>query len=103
MLVAPIKSEEDYEAALVEIAALMDAERDTPEGDRLDVLVTPVEAYEARHWTIYPPELTSRWRVAARGRSIRPDPGDFAPALSSASRFRGPCPTAGAAHPPRRS
>lgn len=103
MRIAPIKSEDDYEAALAEIAALMDAEGDTPEGDRLDVLVTPVEAYEARHWTIDPPEPTSRWRVAVRGRSIRPDPGGFAPALSSASRFRVPRPTAGVARPPQQS
>lgn len=49
MDVKPIKSESDYDAALAEIADLMDARANTPEGDRLDVLVTLVEAYEEKH------------------------------------------------------
>ena len=39
--------EADYKAALKEIENLMTADRGTPEGERLDVLVTLVEAYEA--------------------------------------------------------
>jgi HTH-type transcriptional regulator/antitoxin HigA len=50
--VRPIRTEDDYDAALLEVDALMDALPDTPEGDRLDVLVTLVEAYEAKHWAI---------------------------------------------------
>lgn len=46
MDIRPIKSDEDYRAALAEIEALMHAERDTPQGDRLDVLVTLVQAYD---------------------------------------------------------
>jgi len=42
----PIESEEDYRTALQEIESLMMAEPGTPEGERLDVLVTLVEAYE---------------------------------------------------------
>jgi hypothetical protein len=63
MCIAPIKSEAGCEAALAEIATLMDAERDTPEGGRLDVLATLVEAYEARHWTIDPPEPIDAIRI----------------------------------------
>jgi HTH-type transcriptional regulator/antitoxin HigA len=48
--VRPIHDEADYEAALAEVDALMDAEPGTPEGDRLDHLVIRIEAYEARHW-----------------------------------------------------
>jgi len=48
MDIKPIKSEADYEAALAEIAELMNAEPGTEEGDRLDVLATLVEAYEAK-------------------------------------------------------
>ena len=33
----------------------MDAQSGTPEGDRLDVLVTLVEAYEEKHWRVKPP------------------------------------------------
>jgi HTH-type transcriptional regulator/antitoxin HigA len=54
--IKPIKTEADYDAALAEIATLMDAELGTAEGDQLDVLVTLVEAYEAKHWRIEPPD-----------------------------------------------
>ena len=56
MNIRPIKSEADYEAALQEIERLMNAELDTPEGDRLDILVTLVEAYEAKHYPIAGPD-----------------------------------------------
>lgn len=55
MEIRPIKTEDDYDAALAEVEALWGAEADTPEGDRLDVLLTLVEAYEAKHHPIYPP------------------------------------------------
>ncbi|BAZ16062.1 hypothetical protein NIES4071_79370 [Calothrix sp. NIES-4071] len=41
----PIKTEADYRAALCEIEALFDAQPNTPECDRLDILATLVEAY----------------------------------------------------------
>ena len=50
--VRPIRSEQDYEAALGEVEALMSARAGTPEGDRLDVLSTLIEAYEAEHHAI---------------------------------------------------
>jgi HTH-type transcriptional regulator / antitoxin HigA len=56
MDIRPIKTEADYEAALQTIDQLMDAELDTPEGDQLDVLVTLVEAYEAKHYSIAAPD-----------------------------------------------
>jgi len=64
MNVKPIKNESDYDAALVEIADLMDARANTPEGDRLDVLVTLVEAYEERHWRDLEKVLGSKSRVS---------------------------------------
>lgn len=50
----PIKTEQDYRRTLEEIEGLMTAKPDTTEGDRLDVPVTLVEAWEAR---IYPFDL----------------------------------------------
>ena len=44
MEIAPIKSHRDYRRVLKEIEGLMNARQNSPEGDRLDVLVTPVEA-----------------------------------------------------------
>jgi HTH-type transcriptional regulator/antitoxin HigA len=56
MDIKPIKTETDYEAALKEIETLFDTEPDTPEGDRLDILVTLVEAYEDKHYEIPAPD-----------------------------------------------
>lgn len=47
MAIFPIKNDTDYQAVLVEIDKLMDAEMNTPEGDTLDILVILVENYEA--------------------------------------------------------
>jgi antitoxin component HigA of HigAB toxin-antitoxin module len=47
--VKPIKTQRDYRRALKAIEGLMRAKRGTPEGDRLDVLVTLVGAWEAKH------------------------------------------------------
>ncbi len=47
--IKPIRSERDYEAALVRIAEFMDAKTDSPEGDELDVLVDLVERYESKY------------------------------------------------------
>ncbi|HEY3042072.1 MAG TPA: hypothetical protein VGJ66_25305 [Pyrinomonadaceae bacterium] len=52
MKIRPIKNNRDYREALKEIDRLMDARPNTPEGDRLDVLVTFVEAWEEKHWPI---------------------------------------------------
>jgi HTH-type transcriptional regulator/antitoxin HigA len=48
----PIRTEAEYEAALARVDTLVDAEPGTPDGDDLNVLVTLVESYEARHWPI---------------------------------------------------
>jgi HTH-type transcriptional regulator/antitoxin HigA len=56
MDIKPIRSEADYEEALQEIETLFDFAPNTPEADRLDVLVALVEGYEARHHSIPPPD-----------------------------------------------
>jgi HTH-type transcriptional regulator / antitoxin HigA len=52
----PIRSEEDYEAALEEVERLWGSPLGTPDGDRLDVLATLIDAYEARHYPMDPPD-----------------------------------------------
>ncbi len=47
--IRPVRTEDDYEAALARIDALMGAEPGTPDGRELDVLVDLVEFYESRH------------------------------------------------------
>jgi len=52
----PIRSEADYEAALEEAERLWGARSGTPEGDRLDVLATLIEVYEAKHYPMDRPD-----------------------------------------------
>ncbi len=52
----PIRSEADHEAALEEAERLWGASSGTPDGDRLDVLATLIEAYEAKHYPMDPPD-----------------------------------------------
>jgi HTH-type transcriptional regulator / antitoxin HigA len=56
MEIKPIRSEADYQAALLEIERLMDSQPGTPDGDRMEVWVTLVEAYEAGHFPIPEPD-----------------------------------------------
>jgi HTH-type transcriptional regulator / antitoxin HigA len=49
MQITSIETGRDYRRALREIEGLMNAKRNTPEGERLDALVTLVAAWEARH------------------------------------------------------
>src|ERR1700722_9298042 len=52
----PIRSGRDYEAALKEVARLWGAKAKTRDGDRLDVLATLIDAYEAEHCPMDPPD-----------------------------------------------
>jgi HTH-type transcriptional regulator/antitoxin HigA len=52
----PLRTEADYEAALVEIEALWGAPAGTPKGDRLDILATLVDVYENEHYPMDPPD-----------------------------------------------
>jgi HTH-type transcriptional regulator / antitoxin HigA len=58
MEIRPIKTEEDYKAALREVSAFFDNEPvpGSAEGDRFEVLITLVEAYEAKHYPIALPD-----------------------------------------------
>jgi len=56
MDIHPIKTELDYQNALKEIERLMDAQPDTPEGDRLDIMATLIAAYEEKHYPIENPD-----------------------------------------------
>ena len=69
--IKPIKTEEDYKAALAQVDALSDAEEGTAEFDRLDVLVTLIEAYESKHYPIGPPsfEAAVEYEMEKRGMS----------------------------------
>ena len=84
MDIRPMRTEADYEAALAEIDRLFDAAPNTPEGDRLDVLVTLVEAYEEQHYSIPAPDPIEaiKYHMESRGLCRR----DLEPYLGSRAR-----------------
>ena len=71
VLVRPIQNEDDYDAALADVETLMDAAPGTSEGARLDVLVTLIEAYEARRWPIEAPDPIEAIRVRMQQKNLR--------------------------------
>jgi HTH-type transcriptional regulator / antitoxin HigA len=58
MEIRPIHTKADYKAALKAVAALVDAnpKRDTPDADRLEVIGTLIETYEAQHYGLELPD-----------------------------------------------
>ena len=84
MEIRPIKSKADYLATLTEIESLMAAEADTAEGDRLDVLVTLVEAYERLHYPIDFPDPVEaiKFRMEQQGLTI----DDLVPVIGRKNR-----------------
>ena len=82
MEIEPIKSKRDCRRALKEIEGLMHAKRNTPAGDRLDVLVALVEAWEARHYPLDLPDPVEAIKYhmdAERARPARSDPVHWRP------------------------
>lgn len=84
MEIKPIKNEADYQAVLEEIEQLFDATPDTPEGDKLEVLTTLVEAYEEKHYNIPMPDPIEAilYHMESRGLSRR----DLEPYIGSRAR-----------------
>ena len=67
----PIRNSKDYQAALTEIERLFDVPQGTPEFDKLEILVTLVEAYENKHEPILSPEpFAKRLRSENRSHSL---------------------------------
>lgn len=71
--VRPIRSEADYDAAMEEASALWGAASGTPEGDRLDVLATLIDAYEVKHHAMDPPDPVEaiKFRMEQQGMTRR--------------------------------
>ena len=84
MDIRPLKTEVDYQAALKEIETLMHAAADTPEGDRLDVLVTLVEAYEAKHYPLDLPDPVEaiKFTMEQKGLTVK----DLEPMIGRSNR-----------------
>lgn len=86
MDIRPIHTEADYKATLKEISALIELDPDggTPEGDRLDILATLVQAYEARHFPIDAPDPVEaiKFRMEQSGLSVK----DLEPFIGKSNR-----------------
>ncbi len=69
MNIRPIRNEADHSQAMTEMALLWGAPEGSPEAEALDVLVTLVNAWEARHHTIDPPDAIEaiRFRMDQQG------------------------------------
>jgi HTH-type transcriptional regulator/antitoxin HigA len=67
--IKPIRTKKNYEAALAEVERLWGAKSKTPEGDRLDVLATLIDAYENEHYPMDPPDPIEaiRFRMEQQG------------------------------------
>lgn len=65
----PIRSQADHDAAPAELARLWGAKSGTPEGDRLDVLATLIDAWEPQHHPMDPPDPIEaiRFRMEQQG------------------------------------
>ena len=71
--IKPIRSDTDHAEAMAEIKRLWGAAPETPEGDRLDVLLTLVDAYEAHRYPIDPPDPIEviKFRMEQQGLSAK--------------------------------
>ena len=71
--VKPIRSEADYKSALAEVKRLWGSKLGTREGDRLDVLATLIDAYEAEQHPMDPPDPVEaiKFRMEQQGLTRR--------------------------------
>lgn len=84
MIIKPIRSESDYRETLAEIERLMVAKAGTPKGERLDVLVTLVEAYEAKNFPLGLPDPIAAIKFEMERRNLTPK--DLVPMIGRSNR-----------------
>lgn len=84
MDIRPIKTDADYRAALNDIENLMMAEPDTVKGEKLDILVTLVEAYEAKHFPMDLPDPVEaiKFEMERKGLTVK----DLEPMIGKSNR-----------------
>src|SRR3546814_6753745 len=85
MNIHPIRTEADYKAALREMSAYFDNEPEpgSEEGDRFEILITLVEAYETRHSPVQSPDPIEaiRFRMEQGGLTVK----DLVPSIDRKS------------------
>jgi HTH-type transcriptional regulator / antitoxin HigA len=83
-MIRPIRSDADHEMAMAEVERLWGAKDGTPDGDRLEVLATLIEAYEAKRWPMDRPSPISaiEFRLEQQGLTRK----DLEPFIGSRAR-----------------
>ena len=85
MKIHPIRNESDHRAALAALSKF-DHQPDpgTPAGDRFEVMLTLVEAYEAKHFPIEAPDPIEaiRFRMEQGGLTVK----DLVPSIGQVNR-----------------
>ena len=84
MIIKPIRTEEDYDAALARVDELMCVPKTVEEGDELDILVTLIESYEAIHYPIGETDPIAAIKETMKQKGFKQK--DLAPILGSESR-----------------
>lgn len=86
MNIRPIHTDQDYRAALKSVSPLFDNEPQpgTPEGDYFDVMITLIEAYEAKQFPLDLPNPIEaiKFRMEQSGLSV----ADLVPAIGRTNR-----------------
>ena len=86
MEIRPIRTRDDYKAAMREVSAYFDNEPTpgTPDGDRFEILLTLVEAYESKHYPIELPDPVDaiKFRMDQAGLT----PKDLVPVIGRLNR-----------------
>ncbi|MFH1115158.1 MAG: helix-turn-helix domain-containing protein [Pseudomonadota bacterium] len=85
MDIKPVRTEEDYEAALARIEEIFDAEPDTPEADELEILAALVEVFERKHYPLALPDPIEAIKI--RMEDLGLDRKDLEDAIGSRGRI----------------
>ena len=84
MDISPIRTHRNYRRALKEVEGLMSARRGTPEGDRLDVWVTLIEAWEAKRYPMDLPDAVEAIKYHMEQQGLAPH--DLQPFIGNRNR-----------------
>jgi HTH-type transcriptional regulator/antitoxin HigA len=84
MRIQPVRTEAEHDAAVARITQLMGAELGTEPSDELEILVTLVDAYEAKHFPINTPDPVTVIKFQMEQRGLRRK--DLEPMIGSRAR-----------------
>ena len=84
MEIKPIKTKADHRAALKAVERLMSARQGARDGERLDLLVTLIEAYERKHFPMERPDPIEAIRFAMEQKGLAAK--DLVPMIGQVNR-----------------